>query len=84
TNIVLPSQFLEFDNSETLLYIASIISNSTITDNIISFQQYNTQEIQNLISQLLYEDVININNYIEIDDSLEIENINITNRNIIN
>ncbi|CAG8473744.1 10626_t:CDS:2 [Diversispora eburnea] len=73
----------EFDNPETPSSIASIISDSTITGDIIPFQQYNTQEIQNLISQLLYEDVINANDYIEIDDSLEIENINITNR-IIN
>ncbi|CAG8563342.1 5986_t:CDS:2 [Diversispora eburnea] len=75
---------IKFDNPETPSSIDSIISDSTITGDIIPFQQYNNQEIQNLISQLPYEDIINTNDYIEIDDSLEIENINITNRNIIN
>ncbi|CAG8487137.1 2238_t:CDS:2, partial [Diversispora eburnea] len=81
TNIISLSQF---ENSGILLSIISITSDTTITGDIIPFQQYDIQEIQNLISQLSYEeDFINTDYYIEIDDSLQFENIDIANRDII-
>ena len=54
---------------------------STITGELIPLQQYNIKEIQDLIDQLPYKDNINIDDYIEIDNSLK--DIDISNEKIV-
>ncbi|CAG8617540.1 4403_t:CDS:2 [Diversispora eburnea] len=79
TDIIESSRFLELDIPETPS------SSSTITGELISQQQYDIKEIQNLINKLPYnyKDIIDTNDYIEIDDSLQIQDIDITNEDII-
>ncbi|CAG8533596.1 2018_t:CDS:2 [Diversispora eburnea] len=83
-NIVSSSQFLEIDIPETPSF-SSTIFDSTITGELVHLQESNIQEIQNLVNQLPYdhEDIINSNDYIEIDDSLQIQNMDVTNEDII-
>jgi hypothetical protein len=62
------------------------MSDSTIFRELVSFEkiEISEEEIQNLIKQLPYqdEDIINVDEYIEIDNSLE--KINLINKTIIN
>ncbi|CAG8759507.1 934_t:CDS:2, partial [Dentiscutata erythropus] len=76
TKILLPSMF------ENILVPSTLLSNSTMTDNIIINSQKTKEEIQDLINKLPYNNILNADEYININNISE--NIDLTNKKIVN